>query len=98
MLPVYSDRPDMSKAKSIEDIKALQKRKRRSEPKFANEIVQIYKAYLNSFKLSGDKYYAGGGENAFGFVVKSEHAQIAAELLFNYLLEKKEEYNNTKMP
>lgn len=63
------------------DLKRASKQKKTSA-----KAMQLYKGYAKTFGLPEDAFEAGGGENAFGFVVMREHANFMAEGLFHFLL------------
>ncbi len=54
-----------------------------------DQVLKMYKSYSKTFSLPDDRFQASGGEDAFGFVVKKEHAEFLAEGLFHFLLTKK---------
>jgi hypothetical protein len=51
-----------------------------------DQVLKMYKGYSKTFNLPKDKFQASGGEDAFGFVVRKEHADFIAEGLLHYLL------------
>jgi hypothetical protein len=53
------------------------------------KVMKYYKDYAKTFSLSDDAFQAAGGETAFGFVVKREHANFIAEGLYHFLLTRK---------
>jgi hypothetical protein len=63
------------------DLKRASKQRKTSA-----KTMQLYKGYAKTFGLPEDAFEAGGGENAFGFVVLREHADFVAEGLYHFLL------------
>jgi hypothetical protein len=53
------------------------------------QVMKMYKSYSKVFMLPDDQFQASGGEDAFGFVVKKEHADFLAEGLYHFLLTRK---------
>jgi len=54
-----------------------------------DQVMKMYKSYFKTFSLPDVKFQASGGEDAFGFVVKKEHADFIAEGLYYFLLTRK---------
>ena len=51
----------------------------------SENIVKIYEAYVEFFKIPKDKFGYSGGPNSFGIAVRREHSEFIAERLFDYL-------------
>lgn len=62
-----------------------------SEKQFStvDQVLKMYKGYSTIFSLPDDQFQAAGGETAFGFEVKKEHADFIAEGLYHFLLARK---------
>ena len=53
----------------------------------SENIVKIYEAYSDFFKIPKDKFSYAGGSTVLGIVVRKEHSEFIANRLFDYLSE-----------
>ncbi len=52
----------------------------------SENIVKIYEAYADFFKIPDTKFDYSGGSIALGIVVHKKHSEFIADQLFDYLL------------
>lgn len=54
-----------------------------------NQLIDLYKSYTDLFDLPIKQREGAGGNTAFGFTVKEQHAEFIAEGLYHFIEHKR---------